>query len=466
MAGIEKEHPGTFDRQTRIIVLIVSSFASFLVPFMTSASTVSLPAIARQFSMSGVALSWIATSFILASAMFLVPFSRAADIYGRKKIFLLGLILFFLTSSMCALSFSLQMLIACRFCQGIGASMIFGTGVSLLTMAFPAKDRGKVLGINAAAVYTGLLAGPALGGVMTHYYGWQSVFALSAGLSGVLALLTRYTLKNVWLSGTTKRFDVTGSVIYCVSLVCCMSGCSLLPSKAGFFIALLGSAGLVLFWVFEQRTEAPVFDTRLLTHNRVFALSNLTALVNYSATFAVAFLISLYLQYIKGFSTAAAGFIMLCQPLIQTALSPFAGWLSDRFEPRIISSIGMALCCAGLVALVFLSNETSVPSIIARLLLLGTGFALFGPPNTNAVMSSVDKEDYGIAAGTLGTMRLLGQMVSMVIITTVLALHIGRAQIVPQQYGQFMHCVKLAFAIFSVLCFSGIFTSFARGRVR
>jgi MFS family permease len=228
----------------------------------------------------------------------------------------------------------------------------------------------------------------------------------------------------------------------------------------------LGCTGLALFWAFETRTKDPVFDTRLFVQNRLFAFSNITALVNYSAVFPVTFLISLYLQYIKGLSTANAGFIMLCQPLVQAALSPFAGRLSDRFEPRTITSIGMMLCCAGLVTLVFLTPESGIASIIGRLVLLGIGFALFGSPNTNAVMSSVDKKDFGIASGTLGTMRLLGQMVSMVVITGVLVLHIGAERITPQQYAALMQSMRIVFVIFSALCSIGIFTSLARGRIR
>jgi EmrB/QacA subfamily drug resistance transporter len=455
-----------YDPSIKTTVLTVSSAASFFVPFMTSATMVALPSIARQFSISGVMLSWIATSFILASAMFLVPFSRAADIYGRKRVFLVGMSAFALATLFCGLSISIEMLIVSRFLQGVAAAMIFGTSMSLVTSVFPLKERGKALGIVAASVYVGLFLGPSLGGMLTAWFGWQSIFYASAVLCCAIAVFARYQLKGEWAPGTGEKFDIVGSVIYSLSLVCLMYGCSVLPKALGTMCVFLGIAGLTVFWMFEMRVQSPVFNTRLFAGNQVFAFSNITALVNYSATFATTFLVSLYLQYIKGFSPAHAGMILIASPMVQAAISPIAGRLSDRFEPRTIASIGMTLCFIGLVLFVSLSNESSVVSIFGRLVFLGIGFALFGSPNTNAVMSSVDKKEYGIASGILGTMRLFGQMVSMVIITVILVLHIGQAQITPRFYPQFLTCMKLSFALFSVLCFAGIFTSLSRGRVR
>lgn len=194
MLSIEKNNQN-LEKEKRV-VLIMASAASFFVPFMTSASTLALPAIAHQFSLNSVMLSWIATSFILAFAMFLIPFSRAADIYGRKKVFLIGLIIFTVATLACGLSVSIEMLIASRFLQGIAAAMMFGTGVSLLTSVYPAGERGRALGINAAAVYCGLFLGPSVGGLLVMYFGWRSIFLSSAVLSCVLAVLTKKMLKG------------------------------------------------------------------------------------------------------------------------------------------------------------------------------------------------------------------------------------------------------------------------------
>jgi MFS family permease len=203
----------------------------------------------------------------------------------------------------------------------------------------------------------------------------------------------------------------------------------------------------------------------MFSNNRTFTFSNLAALINYSATFAVSFLLSLYLQYIKGLPPQSAGMVLVAQPFVMTVFSPLAGRLSDRVEPRVVASIGMTLTTIGLILFTFLDNETSLAFIVFNLILLGFGFAMFSSPNTNAIMTSVEKRYYGIASGTLGTMRLVGQMLSMGIAMLLFAIFIGRAQITPEYYSLFIESVNVAFMIFSVLCFIGIFASLARGKV-
>jgi len=210
----------------------------------------------------------------------------------------------------------------------------------------------------------------------------------------------------------------------------------------------------------------PVFEVHLFINNRTFAFSCLAALINYSATFAVAFLLSLYLQYIKGLTPQGAGVVLVSTPVIMTLLSPFAGRLSDRVEPRVISSLGMSLTALGLIFLIFLDDQTVLMYIIASLIILGFGFALFSSPNMNAIMGSVDKRFYGIASASVGTMRLLGQMLSMGIVTLMFALFIGRARITPQYYPMLINSIKVVFIISFCLCVCGIFFSLYRGRLR
>jgi MFS family permease len=195
-------------------------------------------------------------------------------------------------------------------------------------------------------------------------------------------------------------------------------------------------------------------------------VSCLAALINYSATFAGGFLLSLYLQYIKGLTPQGAGVVLVSTPVMMAIFSPLAGRLSDRIEPRVISSLGMGLTALGLVLLTVLNAQTALAYIIASLLILGFGFALFSSPNMNAIMSSVDKRFYGIASASVGTMRLLGQMLSMGIVTLIFSLYIGRAQITPQSYSMLIKSVRVAFAVFSCFCVAGIFFSLYRGRLR
>lgn len=446
--------------------LAACTAASFLTPLMASSINLALPAISGEFAMDALSLSWVATSFLLVAAMFLVPFGRLADIYGRKRIFVYGMILFTLFSLLCGFAASGSMLIALRALQGLGAAMIFATSMAILTSAYPAAERGKVLGINVAAVYTGLSVGPFVGGTLTHLFGWRSIFYANALIGTFVCILVLWKLKSEWAESRGEQFDIAGSLIYTVSLTFLMIGFSKLPGIVGTWAVLAGVGGLFAFVAWERKVSHPLLDIGLFAKNVVFAFSNLAALINYSATSAVTFLISLFLQYIKGLDPQHAGFILVAQPLMMAVFSPIAGRLSDSVEPRIVASIGMSIICVMLALLAFVGSGTPLALLTVYLLLLGFGFALFSSPNTNAVMSSVEKRWYGVASATLGTMRLTGQMLSMGIVMLIFAVTMGNARITPEYYSALLQSMQIAFVIFSILCVIGIFASLARGKVR
>ena len=448
------------------VVLFIAGISSFLTPFTGSSVNIALPSINRELAMNAVTLSWVATVYLLAAAMFLVPMGRVADIRGRKIIFLYGMAIDALASILCIFAKSGSYLIIFRALQGIGGAMIFGTGVAILTSVFPPRERGRALGINVAAVYTGLSCGPLIGGFLTGHWGWRSVFVLNALLGLLVVVIVIWKLKGEWAGARGEKFDLVGAFIYSLSLVFIMTGFSVLPHIWGFGLAGAGIAGLFGFAVWEDKVEHPVFNIQLFKRNTVFRYSNLSALINYSATFAVAFLLSLYLQYIKGFTPEHAGMILVAQPVVMVLFSPIAGSLSDRIEPGVIASIGMAVTSLGLVLLIFLGENTSNLYILTGLVVLGIGFGLFSSPNINAIMSSVEKRYYGVASGVLGTMRLTGQMFSMGVVLLLFALYIGQVKITPEYYPVFLIAMKIAFIVFASLCFLGVFASMARGRLR
>ncbi len=442
--------------------LLVATLASFFTPFMSSSINIALPSIAREFSLDAVTLSWVATAFLLAAAVFIVPFGRLADIHGRKRVFILGVFVFTAACLMAFVSRSGIWLIGARIFQGIGSAILSATSMAILTSLYPARERGKVLGFQVAAVYTGLSLGPSIGGLLTQHFGWRSIFAFALPLGVITIVATFWKLKGEWAEAKGERFDVAGSVIYGASLVALMFGFSRLPLLMGAWFLLAGVAGLVAFVLWERRTSAPVLNVRLFSLNAVFAFSNLAALINYSATSAVSFLLSLYLQYIKGLSPQSAGLVLITQPVVMAVLSPLAGRLSDKFAPRWLASIGMSITTVGLILLTQVDRGTSMVFMIFTLLILGLGFALFSSPNSNAVMSSVERRYYGVASGTLGTMRLTGQMLSLGITMLLFAVYMGQVKITPDLYPLFLRSAETGFIIFAVLCFGGVFASLAR----
>jgi len=454
------------DEKIKKYTLITISLASFLTPFMGNAVNLAIPSIGKEFNSSAILLSWVVSSFLLASASLLLPFGRLADIIGRKKLFLAGVLAFSLFSLLCGLAWSIKALIVFRVLQGAGGAMIFSTGIAILTSVFPPQKRGRVLGYTTATTYTGLSLGPALGGLINQRLGWQYIFHFSSLLGILILTLTIFKLKGEWAGAKGEKFDLAGASLYVVCLAAFLYGLSsLFTSTPAKFICLLGLIGLAFFCRRELKIEQPIFKIGLFIKNAGFAFSNLAALINYSATFAVTFLLSLFLQIVLEYDSERAGFVLLAQPVIMALLSLFAGRLSDRVEPRIVASWGMGLTMAGLFFFSFLTGSTPIWLAVANLALLGTGFAFFSSPNTNAVMGSVEKRFYGVASSTLGTMRLTGQAISLAVASMIIDLYMGSAQLSPAYAGLLLKSIKISFLLFALTCLGGIFASLARGNI-
>jgi EmrB/QacA subfamily drug resistance transporter len=450
------------EKTSKRSVLLVATFAAFLTPFLGSAVNLALPSIGKDLNASAISLGWVISSFMLSSAMFLLPFGRMADIVGRKKMFSLGIILFTISTFLIIFSYSITSLIILRIFQGIASAMIFGTSMAIITSVFQPGERGKAMGINITAVYLGLSVGPVIGGLLTQYFGWRSIFIFLVPFGIVSIILLKRRIKTEWAEASGEKFDWKGSVVYGVALASFMYGFSKLPGTTGWICVGAGIVFAALFLFMEEKTENPVFDIKLILQNRVFAFSGLAALINYSATSAIGFFMSLYLQYIKGLDARSAGLIMISQPIAMTVLSPIAGRLSDKKNPGVIASIGMGLTAAGLIFLCFITADTPDYMIVLLLILMGIGFGLFSSPNSNAIMSSVERRHLGVASGVVGTMRMIGQMMSMGIAMMLISLYIGKNTINPETYPGLIAGMRTGFLIFSGLSFLGIFASLAR----
>lgn len=452
-------HESSYNRNILLLLVVLTSFMN---PFLGAAVNIALPKISESLGMDAIAMSWVSMSFLLSSAVFLVPMGKVADIVGRKRVFFIGNIILTLASILCAISFSAPMLLASRVVQGIGASMVFGTSMALITSAFPPYERGKAIGIAVSSVYLGLSVAPVLGGVLTQYLGWRSLFYTTIPVSIFVIVATLRCLKAEWAEAKGEKFDFKGSVIYVVFMSMLMVGFTRLPDPLAIVITAIGVVGLVVFVLVELRVESPVLSISLFRNNRVFALSNLAALINYAATFAIGFLLSLFLQYIKGLPPRDAGMLLVTQPVVMTLFASFSGRLSDRYSSNVLSSIGMAIIVLGLFMLTIIDGSTKNGYIIFCLMILGMGFGVFSSPNTNSIMGAVEKRYLGIASATVSTMRLTGQMLSMGIATLLIHLYIGSATDISANKAVFLKSVQVSFVLFAGLCTLGVFASLAR----
>jgi len=446
------------------ILLIVCSLASFLVPYTVSSLNVALPAISESFSIDAVTLGWVTSAYLLTAAIFIIPFGRLSDLYGRKKFFILGNVLFALGSLLAALSWSGPVIITARVIQALGGAMVFSTSIAIVTAVFPPGERGRAIGIITATVYAGLSLGPFIGGVLTHNIGWPAIFLVNIPLAIIVLALTLAYIPEEWADRTEGKFDLFGAVLYGVMLFAGIYGLTLLPSVAGILLMVSGLVVFAAFAWWERRADPPVVDLSLFTGNPVFLFSSLAALINYAVVFAVGFLLSLYLQYNRGIDPQTTGLILIAQPVVQMIVSPIAGHWSDRIDPRILATAGMGCTTAGLFILMLTSPATPLWVIVIGLLILGLGYGLFSSPNTNAIMSSVGVRHLGIASGMVSTMRAIGQMVSLAIAMLVFSAIIGTVQITPVVYPQLQQSVNVAFGIFVALGIVGVFASYARGK--
>lgn len=454
------------------IAMIVATFGSFMTPFDGSVVTLALPSIGHDLGGNVVSLGWVATAYVLGLTVCVIPFGRLADIRGRGKIYSLGVGLFTLASALCGLAPSLSFLIAMRVLQGVAAAMMAGNSIALLTSVFPANQRGKVLGINTATVYVGLSVGPSLGGFIVQHLGWRSVFYVNVPIGAVVVLLALFKLKREEVARKDEKLDPIAILTYGAALFMIVLGLTLSEGQLSLLpLALLtgGFAALLFFVRYQRQAARPLLDLSLFK-NTAFACTVLTSLLNYSSVFGVGFVMSLYLQWVPGFTASQAGLIMLSQPVMMALFSPIGGRLSDRVEPRIVSSIGMTIVALSIFSLALLNADSGWWDTALRLMILGVGYAFFSSPNTNAAMSSVDRRQYGIAAAILSTMRFTGQAISLAISTSVLSAHLGGVAI-SRRSGMrlpadaFMRGMRMTLIILASICATGIFTSLVRGRI-
>ena len=451
-------------RQISIIAIV--AVTSFMGTFLISSVNIALPAIEKSFGLDAVRLSWVVTSFLLSTAMFLLPLGRLGDLKGIRRLFKLGVLIFTLSSLACGLAGTGNWLIFFRFIQGIGAAFTSTTGPAILVSAFLPQYRGRVLGLAVSAVYLGLAFGPFAGGLLTQYLGWRSIFFVSASLGVLTSSIAFLFLGNDAVrADADQKIDLKGAGVYMLGLVALVYGSSRIDNSSGWLMMGGGTLALVIFWMLESRSDRPVIDTRLFTQNRLFAFSNLAALINYSATFAIVFLLSLYLQKVQGLAPRDAGAILVAQPIMMAIFSPVAGRLSDRIQPRYLATLGMTMCSLGLAAFAFLDASTPIWLIIAMLVWVGLGFAFFSSPNMNTIMSSVAKTQYGLASGSAATMRVLGQIVSMTIATLFFAGMLGGQAIELVSNQLFISVMKWGFFSFSFISVAGIYFSYNRGKM-
>jgi EmrB/QacA subfamily drug resistance transporter len=461
------------DRKINKNILIATTLSSFLVPFMSSAVNIAAPDIAKSFKLNAEELNLAISIFLIFSAAFILPMGKLSDTFDRTKIFKTGLLLFTLSTLMCALSNTVEILFVLRALQGFFSAFTFVTSMPILIEEHLPQIRGRLLGINTAVVYLGTSLGPFLGGLLVKLWGYRSIFLFGFAIGLVGSFVSLFLLqkevkntKQAKLLDSLKSLDKMGTILSMIGLFLLMYGASTFElgntSKILFFAGLIL---MVIFVVAEAKLQNPILHVKLFVRIPQFGFSNLAALINYSCTFSASYLMSLYLQLVKALPSQLAGSILIVQPLAQVITSLISGRASEKIEPRKLATSGMVLTTAGLFIFSTFAAKTNLVIVILNLFIMGIGFGLFSSPNTNVVMSCVPKSLYGTASSTISVMRVIGQAFSMAIVSFVSIMFLKGVKLSHENYLLILKSMKTSFLVFALLSILGIVASYKRGNI-
>lgn len=425
-----RDHPSA-----RWSALALVAISSFLTPLSLSGTIVAIPAIAEGLNANAVYVSWLPAAFLIANLISLLPAGRLADLYGRKKLFLTGGVLFVITSMLAGLSQSIEQLLLLRVAQGIAAAMFFSTGMAIVTSVFRHGGRGTAMGLVVACVYLGLSFGPLLGGIITDLFGWRWVFFGMAPFMLVSIALTLLKLKGEWRNETPHPVDWLGAALFAAYILLLFYGLTHLPRPLGW-LGMVTAAGVLMLFVNQtRRAKYPLVNIKLVLQNRLLSRSIMAAVFMYAGNFSLIFLLSLYLQISVGMTPSEAGQIMMTQAIFMAFMAPLAGKLSDHLPSRGIATLGCLVTATGGALLFTIQPDSPLWHFVVALAVSGIGFGLFSTPNNNSALGSVPEEKLGIVSGIVNVARLKGQMIGTSLLSLMLSLYFGSAQINRESAG-------------------------------
>jgi len=396
---------------------------------------ISLPTLVKELNTDLATVQWVILSYALVVTSLMMGVARLGDLFGRKKIYVAGLLIFSLGSLMCGISPHIGWLIGFRTFQGLGAVMMQAMGAAIVTEIFPSSERGKALGIIGGIVSFGLAVGPALGGILIGYAGWESIFLINVPLGVIAGIVVALSVPPSEHLQRGERFDLAGALILLVTLLCYSLGMTM-GQRTGFddplVLSLLSSAiaGLLVFVAVEWKLGQPMVDPRMFG-NVLLSLNVLMGLLVF-ITLAGMVVLPFYLENVKGYSTQVTGFLMMTIPLSMGLVAPWAGALSDQYGPRGISLIGLCIMLVGCFLVSTLHENTTVMGYIIRIAPFGIGLGFFQSPNNSAVMGAVPGERLGVASGLLSLSRNLGMASGVPLLSTLFTTQLIAASKLPK----------------------------------
>lgn len=454
------------------LLLVFLSLCVFIIPFESSMLNLVLPIIQKYFMISIQELGFISLSFLLTTSVLLIPCSHISYIVGKKKMFIFGIFCIIFSDILILLAQSFYFFIICRIIAGIGSACVMATSIAILNSLFNDEKKGQALGINTASVYTGISLGFIVGAIFTNIFYWKYMFLLTIPIffiSGIsLFKLLPNEEKNKY---SNLNIDFRGIFLYSSSLFFILYSISSFSSKYlskySIYLLIIGIFLFLGFLIYQKNKAFKLFNFKLFFKNKIFLRANIIVLLNYSATYAISFVLSIYLQSTTHLSPYSTGMILLAQPVIQSFLSPIVGIYLKKKNSCTFTTTGLLVITIGLFLLSTIKLNTPILSIVIYQIILGLGYSLFTTPNTYTIITSIDQKDVEFASGALGTMRQIGMVLSMGIIISFISFapYILKFFCI-HSVDLLLTSMKSTFLFCSFLCALGVFFSYTNMRYR
>ena len=403
----------------------VTSLGSLMSAVDSTIVLLALVPIAEELRSDYVTMVWVVIAYILANTALVLSLGRLADMYGRKRMYNFGFVVFIIGSALCGLAASGLTLVAFRALQGVGAALLAANSFAILSEAFPRSERGRAFGATSIVWGSGTILGIVLGGVIITYTSWRLIFLINVPIGAFGTIWAYRTLRTVKNNARKRSFDLPATFAFTVGLIALLLGVTwgIIYSWTSLttIISIASSPFFFLFFTYWEtmRSQDPVVDFAFF-RNRVFTLSIITAMIQSLALFSVNFLLLFYLEGIAGLNVLTASYLIIPMALASSVVGPFAGMLSDRFGARIVASIGLFAQMTVLLLLSKLTSATTLLEVGVIEALYGVGSGLFWPANTSAIMASAPPENYGVASGIMNTFRFTGMVMSFALALTAL----------------------------------------------
>jgi len=454
----------------KYLVLAIVSVGTFMATLDSSIVNVAMPIVAKEFKVGLGTLQWVVTAYLLTISGLLLAFGRLADILGKNKVYATGFLGFIVGSALCGLADGVWQLVAYRVVQAVGAAMLMANGMGLVTSVFPARERGRALGLGGSMVAAGSLAGPSLGGILVNALGWRSIFYINIPI-GIIGFLAGVMLlpkdKDI---AAKQSFDYGGAMLFAGGITSFLLSLSEGQRLGWNSLPVLGLAALAvlltaLFIYVEFKVRQPMIDLTLFK-NRLFFAGNAAGLISFVTMFFALFLMPFYLDTVLGLQPYQIGLMMTPFPLAMLVTAPLSGLASDRLGPLYLTTGGMAVLTIGLASLSTLGINTPLWTVAVRTGLMGIGAGLFQSPNNSSVMGTVPPPKLGVAGGVVATVRNVGMVIGVALAVTLFNTRYEILRQTMTEKAAFVESLSFVFMVAAGINILGIVVSAVRGRTK